>query len=53
MLAENPLYSKESSDLNSMFIWFVDTEMIFFSQLLVDFTDLGPASGPVKYAISL
>ena len=49
IFAENPLYSQVSSDLNSIFILFV-TDMIFLFQLAKEYVDLGPVSGPVKYA---
>ena len=50
MLAENPLYSYESSDWNSIIILFAVLDMIFLFQLLRVDSDLGPKSGPVKYA---
>ena len=53
MLAENPLYSYESSDLNSIIILFAVLDMIFLFQLLRIDSDLGPTSEPVKYAIKL
>ena len=53
MFAENPLYSKKSSDLNSIFILFVEIDMLFLFQLLIIAIELGPLSGPVKCATSV
>ena len=54
MLAENPLFENlKSSDLNSIIILFAVLDMIFLFQLLLADSDLGPSSGPVKYASKL
>ena len=53
MFAENPMFFNRPSDLNSIVILFVEIDMIFLFQLLKGDSDLGPRSGPVKYAINV
>ena len=54
IVAENPLNTILSSDLNSTNILLLELDRIFFSQLLPsDGQDLGPTSGPVNLDINV
>ena len=52
IVAENPLYTYSSSDLNSTNILLLELDIFFVSQLLPkDGQDLGPKSGPLNLDI--
>ena len=53
MEAENPVCSIKSSDLNSTIILFPELEIIFLTQLLCVYWDLGPKSGPDNLDINI